>query len=146
MDIIFERNIKIEVDNAIKKAIKDYENIDSIDPIKYIGCYTKRDVEEVLETYIGDCFIDMLNEEQLMEIANSPYKNTRELAKKKMCDSFPEKGVDCAECYKIKKFNLRKEGVKLDDIERRFKSPCERCRAIRRMLAKRTFFESKYSS
>ena len=55
MDIIFERNIKIEVDNAIKKAIKDYENIDSIDPIKYIGCYTREDVTEVLETYIGDC-------------------------------------------------------------------------------------------
>lgn len=145
MEIKFEK-IRIEVSNAIKKAIKDYENIDSIDPIKYIGCYTREDVTEVLETYLYDCFIDMLNEEQLVEVANSPYKNTRELAKKKMCGSFPEKGVDCAECYKIKKTNLRKEGIKLDDIERKFKRPCERCRAIQRMLAKRAFFESKCNS
>ena len=65
----FERRFKMEikfksvdVNNAMKNAIKDYENIDSLNPRRYLRCYTKEDVTEILETYICDCFLDMLDE------------------------------------------------------------------------------------
>lgn len=41
------------LEKAMEKAIRDYKNIDNIDPRKYLFCYTKEDVKEVLETYIG---------------------------------------------------------------------------------------------
>ena len=144
----FERRFKMEikfksvdVNNAMKNAIKDYENIDSLNPRRYLRCYTKEDVTEILETYICDCFLDMLDERELMEVANSPYKNTRELAKMKLC-SLSEKGVTCKECYKNKKAKLRREGIQLDSIERKFRGS-KRCRAIQRMLEKRALHESK---
>ncbi len=41
------------LEKTMEKAIRDYKNIDNLDQRKYLFCYTKKDVEEVLVTYIG---------------------------------------------------------------------------------------------